>query len=87
MQGLLRNQKKLVQSFYFTFRCIDDVFSLNNSKFRDFIDRIYPIELEIKDITDTDRSASYHDLHLEIDSEDRLRTNFTTKEMISIFPL
>jgi hypothetical protein len=33
---------------------------------------IYPIELEIKDTTDTDRSASYIDLHLEIDSERRL---------------
>jgi hypothetical protein len=29
----------------------------------------------------------YLDLHLEIDSEERLRTNFTTNEMISIFPL
>ena len=35
----------------------------------DLIEGIYPIELEIKDITDTDRSASYLDLHLEIDSE------------------
>ena len=32
------------------------------------------IELEIKDTTDTDRSASYLDLRLEIDSEGRLRT-------------
>jgi hypothetical protein len=31
-----------------------------------------PIELEIKDTTDTDRSASYLDLHLEIDSERRI---------------
>jgi hypothetical protein len=30
--------------------------------------------LEIKDTTDTDTSASYLDLHLEIDSEGRLRT-------------
>jgi hypothetical protein len=36
---------------------------------------IYPIELEIKDTTDTDRSASYLGLHLEIDSEERLRAN------------
>ena len=42
--------------------------------FGDFVDRIYPIKLEIKDTTDTDRSASYLDLHLEIDSEGRLRT-------------
>jgi hypothetical protein len=51
-----------------------------NSRFGDFVDRIYPIELEIKDTTDTDRSASYLDLHLEIDSEGRLRTKFPTKE-------
>jgi hypothetical protein len=48
--------------------------SLNNSRFGDFIYRIDPIELEIKDTTDTDTSASYIDLHLEIDSVGRLRT-------------
>jgi hypothetical protein len=48
------------------FRYIDDVLSLNDYRFGDFVDRIYPIELEIKDTTDTDRSASYLDLHLEI---------------------
>jgi hypothetical protein len=37
----------------------------------DFVDSIYPIELEVKDTTDTDISASYLDLHLEIDSEGR----------------
>ena len=66
---LTKNEKKLARSFNFTFRYIDDVLSLNNSKFGDFVDRIYPIELEIKDTTDTVRSASYLDLHLEIDSE------------------
>ena len=84
IQGLLKkNEKKLARSFKFTFRYIDDVLSLNNSRFGDFVDRIYPIELEKKNTTDTARSASYLDLHLEIDSE----RNFTTKEMISIFPL
>jgi hypothetical protein len=53
---LKKNGKKLARSFNFTFRYIDDVLSLNNSRFGDFVDRIYPIELEIKD---TDRSASY----------------------------
>ena len=42
--------------------------------FGDFVDRIYPIELEIKDITYSYRSASYLDLQPEIDSEGRLRT-------------
>jgi hypothetical protein len=62
-------RKKLCRSFNFTFRYIDDVLSLNNYRFGDFVDCIYPIDLEIKDTTDTDRSASYLDLHLEIDSE------------------
>jgi hypothetical protein len=39
----------------------------------------YPIELEIKDNTDTDMSASYFDLHLEIDSEGLLRTKLYDK--------
>ena len=88
IQGLLKkNQNKLARSFNFTFRYIDDVLSLNNSRFGDFVDRIYPIELEIKDTTDTDRSASYLDLHLEIDSEDRLRTKLYDKRDDFNFPI
>jgi hypothetical protein len=52
---------------------------LNNSRFGDFVDRIYPIEFEIKNTTDTDRSASYIDLHLEIDSRGRLRRKLYNK--------
>ena len=45
---------------------IDDVLSINNSKFGDYADCFYPNELEIKDTTDTGRSASYFDLHIKI---------------------
>ena len=80
IQGLLKkNGKKLARSFNFTFHYIDDVLSLNNSRFGDFVDRIYRIELEINDATDTDISASYLDLHLGIDSEERLRTKLYDK--------
>ena len=75
MQRLYNNnEKKLTLSFHFMFRYIDGVFSLNNSKFDDFVHHIYSIELEIKDTTDTDRSASYFDLHRETDSYGRPRT-------------
>ena len=40
---------------------------------------IVSIELEIKDTTDEARSASYLDLHLEIDNEGRLRTKHYAK--------
>jgi hypothetical protein len=63
IQGLLKkNEKKLARSFNVTFHYIDDVLSLNNYRFGDVIDHIYPIELAIKDTTDTYRSASYLDL-------------------------
>ena len=42
-QGELKNEKKLVRSFNVTFRYIDPVFSLNNSRCSDFVDRIYPV--------------------------------------------
>ena len=72
--GLLKkNEKQLAQFYNFTFRYIDGVLSLNNSRFGNFVNRIYLIEIEIKDTAYTDRSASYLDLHIEIDSEGRLR--------------
>ena len=75
IKGLLKkHKKKLARSFNLTFRYIDVVLSRKNSMFGDFFDRIFPIELEIKDTTDTYKSASNLDLHLEIDSEERLRT-------------
>jgi len=58
MQGFLnKNEMKIARSFNFSFRYIDDVLSLNNSRFGDFVDRIYPIELEIEDTADAERSA------------------------------
>jgi hypothetical protein len=44
------------------------------------LEHVEDIELEIKDATDTDRSASYLDLHLEIDSEGRLKTKLYGKK-------
>ena len=55
---------------------VDDVLSLNNSKFGDFVDRIYPIELDINDIA---MCASYLDIQLKIDSGYRLRTKYYDK--------
>jgi hypothetical protein len=76
-----KNEKKLARSFNFTFCFIDNVLSLNNYRCGDFV------ELEVRNTTDTDRSVSHLDIHIEIDSERRLRTKLYDKEMISIFPL
>ena len=80
IQGLLqKKQKKLAQSFNFSFRYIDDVLSLNNPQFKDYLHLIYPKELEIKDTTDTSKSASYLDLFLFIDDNGRLKSKLYDK--------
>jgi hypothetical protein len=69
IHGLLKtNDKRLSRFFNFIFHYIH-VDNQNNSKLGDYLDHIYPIELEIKYTTDTARSASYLDLHIAIDGE------------------
>jgi hypothetical protein len=53
------------RAFNFTYRYIDDVLSINNSRFAEFLPLIYPPELEVKETTDTASSASFLDLYLE----------------------
>ena len=48
--------------------CIAYIYYLSGPNFGDFVDCIYPIELEIKDTTYTDRSASYLVLNVEIEN-------------------
>jgi hypothetical protein len=64
----------IIRSFNFKFRYIDDVLSLN--KVDDFVDCIYVID---KGYTDIARYTSYIDLHLDIDCDDPLRTEFYDK--------
>ena len=75
------------RSFNFTLCYIDDALSLSNSKLGDFVDRIYPIEHEIKYTTYTARCAWYLDLQLEIDSEGRLRVQLYEKRDDFNFPI
>jgi hypothetical protein len=74
---LKKDERKLARSFNFTFRYIDALLSLHNTTCSDCVDHIEPIysfEIEIKGTTDTAETASCPDLHLDIDSEDWLRT-------------
>ena len=47
-RGFSRKTKKLVQSCNCMLRYIDDVVLISNSKFGDFVYRLYPIELELR---------------------------------------
>ena len=69
----------IARSFNFTFRYIDDVLSLINSKIDDLSARIYPTELEMEETIVAARSISYLDLHIESYNGIRLRTKLYDK--------
>jgi hypothetical protein len=80
LQKLLRDaNKKTAVSFNHIFRYIDDVLSINNCNFHNYVHLIYPDELEIKDATEYNKSASYLDIVFNIDSNGRLTTSLYHK--------
>ena len=80
IQSLLSTgKKKLASQFNFTYRYIDDVLSINNPDFDNYLGQMYPAELEIKDTTESNTSASYLDLLLSIESDGQLRTSLYDK--------
>ena len=75
IQSLLSTVKKLLASqFNFTYRYIEDVLSINNPDFENYLGQMYPAELEIKDT-----SAFFLDLLLSIKSDGQLRTSLYDK--------
>ena len=88
IQSLLSaGKKRLASQFNFTYRYIDDVLSINNPYVENYLGQMYPPELEIKDTTESNTSASYLDLLLSIGRDGQLRTSLYDKldDSISIW--
>ena len=80
LQKLVKDKKMHEgRSFNFTYRYIDDVLSINNYRFAEFLPLIYPPELEAKETTDTASSASFLDLYLEFDNSGQISTKIYDK--------
>ena len=80
IQSLLSTgKKKLASQFNFTYRYIDDVLSINNPDFENYLGQMYPAELEIKNMTESNTSASFLDLLLSIGRDGQLRTSLYDK--------
>ena len=75
LQKLLKDKKiHEARAFNFTYKYIDDVLSINNSRFAEFLPLIYPPELEVQETTYIASSASFLDLYLEFDDSGQLGT-------------
>ena len=80
IQSLLSTgRKQLAPLFNFTYWYIDDVLSINNPEFENYLGQMYPVELEIKDTTMSNTSASYLDLVLSIERNGHLHTSIYDK--------
>ena len=88
IQSLLTTgKKKLASQINFTYRYIDDVLSINNPDFENYLGQMYPAELEIKDTTESNTSASFLDyscrLRVTVSSALPFTTNVTISTSIS----
>ena len=80
IQSLLSTgRKQLASRFNFIYRYIDDVLSINNPEFENYLGQMYPVELEIKDTTESNTTASYLDLLLSIGRDGQLHTSIYDK--------
>ena len=80
IQSLLSTgKKKIASQFNFTYRYIDDVLSINNPDFENYLGQMYPAELEIKDTTESNTFAAYMHLFLSIESDGQMRTSLYDK--------
>ena len=66
------------QFSYFIFHIID-VLSINNPEFENYLNQMYPVELLIKDTTESTTSASYLDLVLSIGRDGQLHNSIYGK--------
>ena len=84
IQSLLSTGKKqLASQFNFTYRYID-VLSINNPEFENYLGQMYPVELEIKDMTESNTSTSYLDFFCRSGGTVNLTFPFMTNVTISI---
>ena len=69
LQRMMKDKNKfhIAKLFNKTDRYIDDLLSLDNPKFKDFVGEIYPAELELKKTNESDMSAPYLDLLINIE--------------------
>ena len=78
LQKLVKDKKiHEAGAFNFTYRNFDDVLSINNSTFAEFLPLIYRSELEVKETTAS--SASFLDLYLEFDDSGQISTKIYDK--------
>ena len=82
MDKLIKEGKrKLARRFNLSYRYIDNLLSVNNKSFKEFISDIYPKEFTISETTESTSVASYLDLLFTPDRSNNITTKLMTNMM------
>ena len=66
MKRLMRDNLHVAKRFGITFRCIDDLLTLNNPRFEEETSNIYPPELILKKMAESETNLSHLDISISI---------------------
>ena len=66
MLNILKQDMTKAIQFSNTFRYIDDLLSVNNEEFENYISTIYPSELELKNTSTSTPEVCYHDARIKL---------------------
>ena len=84
-------KRKLARKFNLSYRYIDDLISLNDKRFKEFISVIYPTDLTISETIESTSVASYLDLLFTRDKSNKKPPNYMTNVILAstlwTFPL
>ena len=78
-------KRKLARKFNLSYRYTEDLISVNNKRFKEFISDIYPKELTVSETTDSTSIASYLDLLFIRDKSNNITTKSYDKPDAFVF--
>ena len=62
-------QVYIIDAFYTTSRCLDDILNINNVYFDNMVSQLYPSERQLNKAYTSDTEAAFLDLHLSISND------------------
>ena len=80
LRSMKKPNKKLANAFNLTSRYIDDLISINNPKFKQFLKDNYPEEFVVSEIPKSRNAVSYLDLLIDISNGGLVCSIFDKKD-------
>ena len=80
LRSMKKSNKKLVKAFNLTSRFIDDLISINNPRFKQFLKDTYPEELVVSETSESRNVVPYLDLLIDISNHDLVCSIFDKRD-------